>query len=69
MKNHLKTQKIRQKIGFYRNLKLANPDYWSKTNIWIPRFTFYDAWKLSYTLKLPWTMTLALLVLVYIWQF
>ena len=43
---------------------------WSKTYIWTPRSTFYDARKLNYTLKWPWTMSLAvLLVLVYIWQF
>ena len=43
---------------------------WPKTYIWTPRTTFYDARKLSNTLKWPWTMLLAvLLVLVYIWQF
>ena len=43
---------------------------WSKTYIWTPRSTFYDARKLSYTLKWPWTMSLAVLVvLVYISQF
>ena len=41
----------------------------SRTYIWTPRSTFYNVRKLSYTLKLPWTMTMALLVLVYIWQF
>ena len=40
---------------------------WSKTYIWTPRSTFYNARELSYTLKWPWTMLLALfLVLVYI---
>ncbi len=43
---------------------------WSKTYIWTPRTTFYDARELSYTLKWLWTMLLALLlVLVYIGQF
>ena len=43
---------------------------WSKTYIWTPRSTFYDARELSYTLKWLWTMLLALLlVLVYIGQF
>ena len=43
---------------------------WSKTYIWTPRSTFYDARKENYTLKWPWTMSLAvLLVLVYTWQF
>ena len=43
---------------------------WSKTFIWTPRSTFYDSQEPSYTLKWPWTMLLAvLLVLVYIWQF
>ena len=42
---------------------------WSKTYIWTPRSTFYDSRELSYTLKWPWTLLLALLlVLVYIWQ-
>ena len=42
---------------------------WSKTNMWTPRPNFYNARKLSYTLKLPRTLLLALfLVLVYIWQ-
>ena len=43
---------------------------WSKTYIWTPRSTFYDVRELSYTLKWPWTLLLALLlVLVYIGQF
>ena len=46
---------------------------WSKTYIWTPRSTFYDSQEPSYTLKWPWTMLLALLlvlfVLVYIWKF
>ena len=43
---------------------------WSKTFIWTPRSTFYDAQELIYTLKWPWTLLLALLmVLVYIGQF
>ena len=43
---------------------------WSKTYIWTPRSTFYDARELSYTLKWLWTMLLALLlVLVYIGRF
>ena len=43
---------------------------WSKTYIWTPRSNFYNARELSYTLKWPRTMLLALfLVLVYIWQF
>ena len=45
---------------------------WSKTYIWTPKSTFYNAMELSYTLKWPWTMLMALLlvlmVLVYIWQ-
>ena len=40
---------------------------WSKTYIWTPRSTLYDARELSYTLKWLWTKLLALfLVLVYI---
>ena len=43
---------------------------WSKTYIWTPRSTFYHARELSYIRKWPWTMLLALfLVLVYIRQF
>ena len=43
---------------------------WSKTYIWTPRSTFYDARQLSYTLMWSRIMLLALLlVLVYIWQF
>ena len=43
---------------------------WSKTYIWTPRSTFYDARELSYTLKWLWTMLLPLfLVLVYIEEF
>ena len=43
---------------------------WSKTNTWTPRPTFNNVRELSYTLKWPWTMLFAmLLVLVYIWQF
>ena len=30
----------------------------SKTYIWTPRSTFYDAWELSYTLKWTWTLLL-----------
>ena len=38
---------------------------WSKTYIWIPKSTFYNARELSYNLNWPWTMLLALfLVLV-----
>ena len=38
---------------------------WLKTYIWPPRSNFYNARELSYTLKWPWTMLLALfLVLV-----
>ena len=37
---------------------------WSRTDIWIPRSTFYDAWELSYTLKWPWIM-----LLMYTWKF
>ena len=39
---------------------------WSKTYIWTPRSTFYDASEQSYIWKWPWTM---LLLLVYIRQF
>ena len=40
---------------------------WSKTYIQTPRSTFYNATKLSCTLKWPWTNSLAvLLVFVYI---
>ena len=41
---------------------------WPKTYIWTPRSTFYDARKLSNTLKRPMLLAV-LLVLVYIWQF
>ena len=43
---------------------------WQKTYIMTPSSTFYDARKLSYTLKWPWTMLLKLfLLLVYIEEF
>ena len=43
---------------------------WSKTYIWTPRSTFYNARELSYTLNWLWTILLPLfLVLVYIEEF
>ena len=59
-------------VGVHRAVLKPVPinSAWSKTYIWTPRSTFYDARKLSYTLKWPWTMSLAMLVvLVYISQF
>ena len=56
-------------VGVHRAVLKPVPinSAWLKTYIWTPRSTFYDARKLSYTLKWPWTMLLALFfVLVYI---
>ena len=42
----------------------------SKTYIWTPKASFYNARELSYSLKWPWILLLALLlVMLYIWQF
>ncbi len=59
-------------FGVYRVVLKPVPinSSWSKTYIWTPRSTFYDARELSYTLKWLWTMLLPLfLELVYIEEF
>ena len=51
-------------LGVYQAVLKPVPinSAWSKTYIWTPRSTLYEAWKLSYSLKWPWTILLALLL-------
>ena len=61
-------------VGVGVSLEVLNPvlvnSAWSKTYIWTPRSAFYNAMELSYSLKWPWTLLLALLLmLVYICHF
>ena len=53
-------------VGVGVHLEVLKPfpvnSAWSKTFIWTPRSTLYEAWKLSYSLKWPWTILLALLL-------
>ena len=45
-------------VGVHRAVLKPVPinSAWSKTYIWTPRSTFYDARELSYTLKWSWAM-------------
>ncbi len=58
-------------VGVYQAVLKPVPinSAWSKTYILTQKSTFYNVREMSYTLKWPWTLLSALMVLVYIGEF